>query len=108
MYDIMLRTGERLITDEKGNVLERHHDGITHRCQSDGNWIITGAWASGPFGRAHYHSLAELAELQRVDDFRLKNGKPRYGLIDFDHGTQRLWGNKDYRGVAYVIKREAE
>lgn len=28
-----------------------------------------------------------------------KNGNPRYTVMDFDHGTTRIWGNTKYHGV---------
>ena len=31
-----------------------------------------------------------------------KNGKPRYTVIDIDHGTRRIWGNTKYHGVSRI------
>lgn len=28
-----------------------------------------------------------------------KNGKPRYTVVDFDHGSQRVWGNTEHHGI---------
>lgn len=31
-----------------------------------------------------------------------KNGHPRYTVVDFDHGTRRIWGNTIYHGIQRI------
>jgi len=28
-----------------------------------------------------------------------KNGKPQWTILDYDHGTKRVWGNTKYHGI---------
>jgi hypothetical protein len=99
-YEILTACGDFYITDEKGNVLQRGRGGERMMgFKPDGTWIITGVWWHGPWGHIQRMPLAEAADR---DDYKLKNGKPRYGATDIDHGTHRLWGNKDYHGVRYI------
>lgn len=96
-YTITTAYGNKYICDKDGYVLE-YSNGLKKNPNSESRktWQITGGWCNIGFGYIRYISLAKLA---KVDNIRLKNGQPRYGLTDIDHNTQRLHGNKDYHGV---------
>lgn len=81
--------------DEAGNVIETENGTMTGT-----NWKITGAWYSKAFGHIGFIPLPELL---KIKDFRLKDGRPRYGLTDIDHGTSRLHGNRDVHGIRCII-----
>jgi hypothetical protein len=89
-------------TDERGYVLE-YSNGLK-KDRNDENrktWQITGAWYNVGFGHIHRINLTRLSTVD-ADYLYLTNGKPRYGLTDVDHGTQRLQGNKEYHGVIHI------
>jgi len=89
------------IINEDGEVLETENGKMR---EPYSNWVIVGGWYSTGYGHTRHISLEELLS---VKDFKLKNGKPKYGLIDIDHGTYRMHGNKDVHGIRYIIKNNA-
>ena len=61
-----------------------------------GQWRMTGVVRTGP-GWAYGTGFVPLADLLAglaTWDWRYKNGRPRWTVRDFDHGTTRIWGNK--------------
>jgi hypothetical protein len=31
-----------------------------------------------------------------------KNGNPQYTVVDYDHGTRRMWGNTPHHGITNI------
>lgn len=69
--------------------------------QSPSNsWRLIGFKEVKPFG-----NMSGTIEPQRFtsddirNNMRFKNGKGRYYVVDYDHGTQRIWGD---RAVGFV------
>jgi hypothetical protein len=111
MKEIVIGTpyGNAYVLDEQGRVLE-YSNGLNKRNATEeqkNTWIITGAWFYKSFGRMGFLSFAELLKLQS-DTLVLKNGKPKYGLRDIDHGTSRIHGNKDVHGISYIYTKEVQ
>lgn len=40
--------------------------------------------------------------IDSIPSLTFNNGQPRYTVIDFDHGTQRTWGNTRYHGISAI------
>jgi hypothetical protein len=56
-------------------------------------WRATGMASRHPFCRHFEPHLTTLNAIASGDeDATYKNGKPRYSLVDNDHGTMRIWG----------------
>lgn len=53
------------------------------------NWRIVGAVRFNNFGRIVERK--SFFELDEIRDWRYKNGKQKWHLVDEDHGTQRIW-----------------
>lgn len=59
------------------------------------NWRCWGFCEIKPFG--HLGKRITPAELLECSDYghtTFKNGRGKYYLIDYDHGTYRLWGDR--------------
>ena len=55
-------------------------------------WQIVGALELNNFGHTvRQYTLAEIVNDPSVIPWKWKNGKQRTHVIDFDHGTQRMW-----------------
>lgn len=55
-------------------------------------WRIVGAEEYNNFGCVvRRYTLAEIVDDPSVIPWKWKNGKQRTYVIDFDHGTQRMW-----------------
>lgn len=98
-YIITTAYGKRYKTDEHGYVLE-HSNGLKENRNSESRktWQLTGAWFYIGFGHVRTVELESLIG----ENLNLKNGKPKYGLCDIDHGIHRMTGNKDYHGIATI------
>jgi hypothetical protein len=100
-YKIRTAHSDIYKTDTDGYVLE-YTNGLkkNRNSKSRKTWQIVGAWYSIGFGHIKDISLGVL--LENGDNLTLNNGKPRFGLIDIDHGTRRWCGNKEYHGVINI------
>lgn len=56
----------------------------------------------------NFGHIAEYVPFDKWNEFlesnpriKYKNGKPMYFLIDYDHGTNRIWGS----GIEYISKK---
>jgi hypothetical protein len=100
-YRIRTAYGMTYILDERGRVLRHYGNGKDYNKTGMDldTWIVTGFWKHSHFGRVQYLPLEAAGN---ITDWKLKDGTPRYGLTDIDHGTHRLQGNKQYHGVACV------
>lgn len=72
--------------------------------KNDGHqWDCIGIGEILPFGnirRLPFQNFISMAE--NGEKFTFKNGKPKYTLIDADHGTVRIHGNTKYHGISYA------
>lgn len=103
-YYITTRYDNHYKLDSQGYVLE-FSNGLRKKEDSEDRktWQIIGAWENIGFGHTRRISLDELVEEYLRDNTLLKSGKPRYGLVDIDHGTTRYHGNKDVHGVDSIM-----
>lgn len=107
VYKIFETNGEILTIDEAGNVLKRRTSrGEVFRFSPDGSWRITGGYeVVNNFGNISSFDLPRLFSLAGIDGskVRFKNGKPKIGLLDIDHGTHRMHGKP---AIDFIIKEE--
>ena len=66
------------------------------------SWQIMGIVEVRPFGNVG--PLIRLDDALKIQTFRFKNGKPRFTIVDIDHGTQRVHGNTPVHGIVSVEK----
>jgi len=57
-------------------------------------------------GLRHVKRTTEFIRFERIAEWlktkpelTFKNGKPQYTVVDYDHGSRRVWGNTQYHGV---------
>lgn len=101
-YTIVTPYGDRYTIDEQWRISKR---GV----EPSGQWTLVALGRIGPFGhvtRVPKEAIANLADKQWQATFA--NGKPRYTVIDNDHGTRRIWGNTRVHGILHVYKSEQE
>lgn len=89
------------VSTTTGRLIYRRTDGpITFGSEQ---WTITGITRTDQtFGRSIAGGLQALERLAEADDLLKANGKPRYTLMDLDHGTHRAHGNPDHHGIVSV------
>ena len=77
-----------------GNIVRHDLKGF----EASGQWRLVGLKAvnSNAFIPFEWLTPGKVRAL----NLRYKNGNPRWTVVDFDHGTKRVWGNTKYRGVA--------
>lgn len=99
-YIITTAYGNRYVCDKDGYVLE-YSNGLKKDSNDENRktWQITGAWYYIGYGHTRTISLEKLAV---VSNLKLLDKRPRYGLIDIDHGTCRWHGNKRIHGVRSI------
>jgi hypothetical protein len=75
-----------------------HPDTSIERCDMQftpsQTWTAKGIASTHPFCRhwePHFATLRAIADGKEEPTY--KNGKPRYSLVDNDHGTTRIWGD---------------
>lgn len=85
-FEIWTDRRERYLVTEEDNIIRTD---IDH--SPSGKWKAVGVVEVLPFGR-----LGDMQSLESVAEtnMRFKNGKGRFMLVDFDHGSQRIWGNR--------------
>lgn len=72
------------------------YDGLT----PSAGWIFLGV---RHVKRNEFVALEDLTpEKMESMTWRYKNGNPQYTVIDWDHGTMRMWGNTRYHGIRYI------
>lgn len=106
VFRIVCKSGKWYETDAFGCVL-RCDNGLNKigtSMRERSSWRILGLVPIDNFGHVgRMLYLDEVAELP-AGSLLYKNGKPRYTLIDVDHGTRRIHGNHTHHGVADVRK----
>ena|ERR1700677_2253702 len=83
-----------------GNIIRLDQPGF----QPSGKWKLVAV--VDRCGRTVARLADVLKWIESKPDFNLKNGKPRYTVADFDHGTNRIWGNADYHGIRAIWPAE--
>ena len=94
MLAMRTKDGTRYVLDDDGAVLAR----------SDGprGWDYSGKWKIVGFKkRAHSHATVSLADA--LDGFDVGQG----WVIDWDHGTYRMWAHPTGRRLAYLAHLDA-
>lgn len=74
------------------------------------NWRVFGLWTlrGGHMTRVNItpYQLAGACNKKtqkEINDILLyKNGKPKYGIVDVDHGTERVWVGLEKRGIKHI------
>jgi len=62
--------------------------------KSSGEWRVVGAVRFNNFGNIVAHAyLADIVAGNLSGQWQYKNGKQKWHVFDFDHGTFRTWGN---------------
>lgn len=77
--------GEYWILHENGNI---ERPGLVSGSE---RWRVTGAVRFNNFG--HVVERASLEDIQagNIEEWQYKNGKQRWHVCDYDHGTGRVW-----------------
>ena len=85
-YKIMTEGGKYYIIDEQN-----------HICRTDGKFTPTSNWRCIGFREVlafgNRGPIISPEELIRKD-VRFKNGRGKFVMVDFDHGTCREWGDR--------------
>jgi hypothetical protein len=78
---------EYMEMDESTGNISRPHIGM----KASGQWRIIGAVLYNNFG--HIVARASLADILvgNIKNWQYKNGKQKWHVIDYDHGTNRIW-----------------
>ena len=85
-YPVIKRDGKYLITRE-------------HTSDFSGEWELLGIVRIG----RRPDSMISPEEALNIEDWKYKNGNPKYTVVDLDHGTRRTWGgmyNGRPRGIS--------
>ena len=85
-YPVIKRDGKYLITRE-------------HTSDFSGDWELLGIVRIG----RRPDSMISPEEALNIEDWKYKNGNPKYTVVDLDHGTRRTWGgmyNGRPRGIS--------
>ena len=62
-----------------------------HNADFSGNWELISIL---PVGASLRKGIEPEEAIATIEDWKFKNGNPRYTVVDKDHGTLRRWGNK--------------
>jgi hypothetical protein len=96
MLHITTPYGKHYIVNDEGMITQEGRS-------FSGQWRMVGLAYTGPGFRAgkRFMDFEELTpEVIKNLNYRYPtSGNPKYTIIDFDHGTLRLWGNTQYHGV---------
>ena len=121
VLEIVTMDNEKYTVDAKtGNFISGIvHSGTGYEQRNYGNsaeWRITGLWTmkGGKMTRLNItpYQLAgsikgKKTQAEKNEVLLYKNGKPKYGIIDVDHGDERLWVSLEKRGIKdIIIKKE--
>ncbi len=65
--------------------------------EASGEWRVVGAVMYNNFG--HIVARAYLADIVagNIKDWHYKNGKQKWHVMDYDHGTHRVWMNPTHQ-----------
>lgn len=91
-FEIHHMNYESVVINEVGEVVARQNTVQGDLHNMSGNWEVTGLWFKKAFGHLGFLPLEAIVENHKELDYKYKNGKPRYGFTDVDHGTPRVNG----------------
>src|SRR3954470_10686195 len=96
---IATKYGEYYDITESGNIIRLDQPGF----KPSGQWKLRGI-VEARYGRmiARFQGMAIFDWLDEKPELLFKNGNPRYTIADFDHGTNRTWGNIKSHGIAGI------
>ncbi len=87
-----IRYGDEYYTLHENGIIERR-DGFP----PSGQWRVTGAATFNNFGyEVKRYTLEQILTAPESVPWKHKNGKQRTHIIDYDHGSQRLWASPDH------------
>jgi hypothetical protein len=99
-HDKLTPYGDRYLVDVETGLIRRPGEATS------GGWKMIGLVRTGP-GFAFGTGLIPLADVSQCLKTGLKlqykNGRPRFTVRDWDHGTVRTWGNTRYHGVYSIV-----
>lgn len=97
MLHISTPAGEVYNIDKSFNIIRTDIKGF----KASGEWKLIGI--------ADVRSMKLVVSANRIKvwlkskkPLLYKNGHPKYTIIDFDHGTTRVWGNTIYHGIKRI------
>ena len=90
--------GKYFDIDKDGNVVRASNGlDLTEAKESEKkNWRIIGMTSTHPFASLNVQPLKE-------SDLLYKNGRPKYKIVDIDHGTPRVHGNSKWYGIKDIF-----
>lgn len=93
MYTIV-RTehNDHYIINEKGEITQLKNDIPYSQHKFSGSWLALGIRQVLPFNRLG--GLISIEKACEIQEFKFKNGRGKYYMVDLDHGTQRIWGSR--------------
>jgi hypothetical protein len=97
---IATKYGDYYDITESGNIIRLDQHGF----KPSGQWklraivMATGFRFSDPV--VQFENIFDWLETKPALLF--KNGNPRYTIADFDHGSNRVWGNTKSHGIAGI------
>lgn len=95
MIELETRGGERFLLDESGNVVGRN--------SGPKGWNYSGQWRIVGFKKRH-HSHATVSLAEALDGIDVGHG----WVVDWDHGTYRLWAHPSDRRVGRLQRISAD
>jgi hypothetical protein len=99
-YEIGTPYGDRYYIHANGDIERTDSPGF--KCS--GQWrFVALAYAEGRGMGAGHRAPVTLADLaDGLAPATYKKGTPRYTVIDFDHGSHRVWGNTRAHGISWA------
>lgn len=105
-YTIWTRYGTLYEIDKDGCFLRYGDNKWKH---PHNEWKFLGFAELLPFGHTRRISFEDsIRMMESKTQWLRKNGKPKYTVIDLDHGTQRIWGNAGVHGVERAFRSMSE
>ena len=84
--------GKRYYIHDNGDI---DYDGLS----KSGQWKLLGLTH---VKRSETYRLQTLLQGVFPAEMLYKNGNPQWTVLDYDHGTKRMWGNTKYHGVQSI------
>jgi hypothetical protein len=101
MIQITTKYGSRYNVNDKGEIIRLDQPEFKPSRQ----WLMRGIRSTSK--QSQYIDFAELNSREKVQELMdgdMLNARrhPKWTVCDFDHGTQRVWGNTEYHGINYI------
>jgi hypothetical protein len=97
MLHILTPNGKHYKVDKDYNIIRTDIKGF----KASGQWKLLGI-ASVRSMRMVVLAGEIRSWLKRKPSLLYKNGHPQYTIVDYDHGTNRVWGNTVYNGIQKI------